>query len=197
MGLWSAHHMLFLPLLRKGSPSPSPGWGPSHGRQFSMNVSSVSPSHGHQSSPDCSNVGHSSMRCSPSRTGCSSVGPPWGHKSFQETCSSMGSSLHRSAGPCQEPAAAQTSHGVTASSQASTCSSVGLLCGLQVDLCIHGSSIHGLQGHSCFTMVCTMGCRGIPAPAPGAPPVPPSALTLVSAELFLSHILILLFSAHN
>jgi len=38
----------------------------------------------------------------------------------------------------------------------------------------------------CFTMVFSTGCRGISAPAPGAPPPPPSSLTLVSAELFLS-----------
>lgn len=37
-------------------------------------------------------------------------------------------------------------------------------------------------------MVCTTDCRGISAQVPGAPP---SALTLVSAELFLLHILTL------
>ncbi|KAF4789522.1 hypothetical protein TURU_149947 [Turdus rufiventris] len=48
---------------------------------------------------------------------------------------------------------------------------------------------YGLQGHSCLTMGCTRGCKGIPALAPGAAPAPPSALTLVTAELLLSHIL--------
>jgi len=38
-------------------------------------------------------------------------------------------------------------------------------------------------------MVCSTGYRGISTPAPGAPPLPPSSLILVSAELFLSHIL--------
>jgi len=33
-----------------------------------------------------------SMRQSPSGTDCSNVGPPWGHKSCQKTCSGMGSS---------------------------------------------------------------------------------------------------------
>jgi len=33
------------------------------------------------------------------------------------------------------------------------------------------------------------GCRGISAPVPGAPPPPPSSVTLVSAKLFLSHFL--------
>jgi len=37
--------------------------------------------------------------CSPSGTGCSTMGPPRGHKPCQQTCSSVGSSLHGSAGP--------------------------------------------------------------------------------------------------
>jgi len=41
----------------------------------------------------------------------------------------------------------------------------------------------------CLTVVFSTGCRGISAPVPGAPPPPSSSLTLVSAELFLSHIL--------
>jgi len=36
---------------------------------------------------------------SPSGTGCSSVGPPRGHKHCQQSGSSMGSSLHGSTGP--------------------------------------------------------------------------------------------------
>ena len=53
-----------------------------------------------------------SMGCSPLGTGCSTMGPPWGHKPCQQTCSSMGSSLHRS---CQVPAPAWVLHRVTAS----------------------------------------------------------------------------------
>ena len=49
----------------------------------------------------------------------------------------------------------------------------------------HPSSIH-CRGTACFTMAFTTGCRGISAPAPGAPPPPPSALTLVSAEFLTS-----------
>lgn len=45
----------------------------------------------------------------------------------------------------------------------------GLLHRLQVDLCIL-VILHGLQGHSCLTMVFTMGYRRISAPVPGAPP---------------------------
>ncbi|XP_064501646.1 protein N-terminal glutamine amidohydrolase isoform X1 [Pseudopipra pipra] len=118
-----------------------------------------------------------------SGTGHSSVGPPWGHKSCQQTCSSMDSSLHGSAGPCQESAPARASHWVTAFFQASTCSSMRLL--------------QGLQGHSCFTMVFTTGCRGISAPVPGGPPPPPSSMNFMSAELFLSQILALVFSGRN
>jgi len=43
---------------------------------------------------------------------CSSVGPLQGHKPCQQTCSIVGSCLHRS---CQEPAPWWASHGVTAS----------------------------------------------------------------------------------
>lgn len=65
-GLWSAHHMLFLLLLRKRSPSPATVWGPSHivcgvlptlfvefvphclWRHSFTNFSNVIPSHGLQ-----------------------------------------------------------------------------------------------------------------------------------------------------
>lgn len=70
----------------------------------------------------------------------------------------------------------------------------GALHRLQADPCIP-VDLHGLQGHSCFTMA-IMGCRRIPALVPGAPPALPSALTLLSAELFL-HVLAPSFSSHN
>jgi len=47
----------------------------------------------------CSSVGPFHGGGSPSGTGCSSVGHPWGHKPCQLICSGMGSSLHRSTGP--------------------------------------------------------------------------------------------------
>ncbi|KAM9590855.1 uncharacterized protein ACIBXB_005903 [Morphnus guianensis] len=54
----------------------------------------------------------------------------------------------------------------------------------------------GCRGTACLTMVFTTGCRGISAPAPGAPPPPPSSLILVSAGLFLLHVLTPLSGCH-
>ena len=45
----------------------------------------------------------------------------------------------------------------------------------------------GYRGTTCCTVVFSMGCRGICSLAHGAPPPHPSSLTLMSAELFLSH----------
>lgn len=104
------------------------------------------------------------MDCCTSGTGSSSVGPPQGYKSCQQTCSSMISSLHRAAGParslfqCGLPTGSQPPLGIYL-----------LQC-----LVLH-------QEHSCLTT----SCRGISALVPGAAPPPPSALTSVSAELFL------------
>ena len=67
----------------------------------------------------------SSTECSPSGTRCSRVRLPQGHKSCQQTCSSMGSSLHGSAGPSRS----LFQHGISTESQplsdASTCSGLG------------------------------------------------------------------------
>jgi len=46
--------------------------------------------------PQCGSV---PTGCSPSGAGCSSVGPPRGHKPCQQTCSGVGSSLHGSGSP--------------------------------------------------------------------------------------------------
>lgn len=69
-------------VLRERNPSPAPPWAPSQRRELLMNFSSLSPVQGQQFSTNCSNAGHSCAGCSPSRTG-------WGHKSHQDTCSSV------------------------------------------------------------------------------------------------------------
>ena len=48
----------------------------------------------------------------------------------------------------------------------------------------------GYRETTYLTKIFTRGCRGISAPVPGTPP-PPASPTLVSTELFLSHILTL------
>jgi len=129
-----------------------------------------------------------SMGCSRSGTGCSSMGPPWGHKSCQQTCSSMGSSL--SMGP-QVLAGAGSRMGSPwgrSFLRASTCSGVGSSMGCRWRSAPPWAST-GFRGTVCLAMVFSTGCRGISAPAPGALPHPPSSMTSVSAELFLSHIL--------
>jgi len=124
--------------------------------------------------------------CSPSGTGCSSVGPPWGHKPCQQSCSGVGSSLHGSAGPDRS----LLQRGLPTGSQPPS----------GIHLLRHGVPYRGYRwtsappwtsmgcrGTTCLTMVFIMSCRGrLSAPASRAPP-PPSSLTLVSAELLLSH----------
>lgn len=56
----------------------------------------------------------------------------------------------------------------------------------------HPCALHVLQGHSCLTRA-----AGNLSTVPGALPAPPCVLTWVSAGLFPSHILILLFSGCN
>jgi len=114
---------------------------------------------------------------------------PRGHKSCQQTCSSVGSCLHGSTCPgrsllqCWVSTGSQPPWGISL-----------LLCGvlprLQMEIC-STVDLHGLQGTACLTMVFSAVCRRISAPTPGVPPPPPSSLTLESAELFLSHILTL------
>ena len=131
-----------------------------------------------------------SMGCSPSGADCSSVGPPRGHKPCQQTCFGVGSSLHGTTGPQVLPGACSSTGFPRGHSLlwASTCSGVGSSTGCRWISAPPWTSM-GCRGTACLTMVFPMGCRGISAPAPGAPPPPPSSLTLVSAELFLSHLL--------
>lgn len=148
---WSVHHMLLWLLLRERSSCPTPSWDHSHRPQlFHELLQCESHSKGY----------------SPSKKTCSSVGLQQGHKSHQETFSSMGSSFYRSSGPFQEPATAWVSHKFTVLFWASTCSVTGVHNRLRVDLCI-SVIFHGLQEHRCFSMVCTMGCRESPLWHPG------------------------------
>jgi len=81
--------------------------------------------------------------------------------------------------------------------QASTCSVVGSSTGCRWRSAPPWTSMD-CRGTACLTMAFTMGCRGISALAPGAPPPSPS-LTLVSAELFHTYSLLFLaeFSVLN
>jgi len=72
--------------------------------------------------------------------------------------------------------------------RASTCPGVGSSTGCRWGSAPPWASM-GCRGTACLTMVFITACRGSSALAPGAPPAPPSELTLVSAELFLSHCL--------
>ena len=74
----------------------------------SSHIVSATPSSSHSSPAPVWGPSHERL----SSTNCSSMGPPRGHKSCQQTCSSVGSSLHRS---CQEPAPAWAPDGVTVS----------------------------------------------------------------------------------
>jgi len=165
--------------------APTPVWGPSCGRQSSMNFYNTSPSCRLQFFMNCSGVD-----------------PLHGVQSFRNRLLQRGSPtesqvlptnllwrgllspwVHRS---CQEPAPAWAPHGVAASFRhppalvwgppwdaGGYLLHHGLLHGLQRDSLPHHGLLHGLPGK-------------ISAPVPGAPPPPPSSLTLVTAGLFLS-----------
>jgi len=118
-----------------------------------------------------------STGCSPSGTGCSSIGPPRGRKSCQETCSSVGSSL--SMGPQVLPGGCSSAGSPAGHSllRASICSGVGFSMGCRWISAAPWTSM-GYRGTTCLTMIFSTGCKGISAPVPGAPPSPPSSLGL-------------------
>jgi len=131
---------------------------------------------------------------------CSNMGPSHGVQSFRSRLLQCGSPVGSQALPAnllqrgllsprvrrswQEPAPSR-GHSLP---WASTCSSVRSSMGCKWISAPLWTSID-CRRTACLTMVFSTGCRGISAPAPGAPPPPPSALTLVSAEWF--HILLL------
>lgn len=109
---------------------------------------------------------------------------PAGHKSFQQNCSRLGFSLHRIlTGLCSNMDFPQ-GHSLL---QVSTCSNTEQ--SSRGDLC-STVDLHRLQGNSCLATVFTTGCRGTCAI------LSPFSLTLVSEELFLSHILAPLFGCN-
>jgi len=114
--------------------------------------------------------------CSPSGTGCSSVGPPWGHKFCQQTCSSMGFSLHGSTGPGR----CLLQRGLPTGSQPP--SDIHLLhCGVPSMGYRWRSAPSwtsmGCRGTACLTMVFIMSCKGKLSALVSRAPPPPSFLT--------------------
>jgi len=132
------------------------------------------------------------MGCSPSGTGCSSMVPPRSHKPCQQTCSSVGSSLHGSTGPGRS----LLQHGLPTGSQLP--SGIHLLwCGVPSMgyrwISAPPWTSMGYGETTCLTTVFITSCKGrLSAPASRAPLPPLSSLTLVSAQLFLSYRLTLL-----
>jgi len=126
--------------------------------------------------------------CSPSGKDCSSVGPPRGHKPCQKIFSNVSSPLHRVTGPARSLLQHKFLIGSQTILGSSTCSDVGSSTGCRWISAPLWTSM-GCRRTACLTMVFSMGCKRISAPAPLTPP---SSLTLVFAELFFSHILTLL-----
>ncbi|KAK4810951.1 hypothetical protein QYF61_013359 [Mycteria americana] len=153
-------------------------WGTTHGRQSSMKFSNVGPSHGLQFFMNCSSMGPS-HRLQSFRTGLLQHGSLTGHRSCQKTCSSVDSSP-QGCSSCQEPAPARALHGVTTSFRACP---PALAWGPPRD----AVWISAPLGSS---TVFTVGCRGISSPAPGAPPPPPSSVTLAEQPQLSQPVLI-------
>jgi len=120
-------------------------------------------------------------------TGYSSVGPPWGHKSCQQTCSGTGSSLHGSTGPGRSllqrgfPTGSQPPSGIHLLRH-------GVLHGLRVDICSIGD-LHGMKGDSLPHQGLHHGLQGKTLCSSVSSTSSSSYFftDLVSAELLLSH----------
>ena len=113
------------------------------------------------------------MGCSPSGTGCSSMGPPQGHKPWQQTCSGMGFSFHGSTGPGR----ILLQHGLPTGSQPP--SGIHLLwCGVPSTgykwISAPPWTSMGCRGTTCFTMVFMKNCKGRLSALTSRAPLPPS-----------------------
>ena len=127
---------------------------------------------------------------------------PWGADLQEQTAPAW--VPHRVTSPASKPALAWAPPSTGPQVLPGACSSVGFPWGHSL-LQVHPSALvwgppqaaggisppphpssMGCRGTACFTMVVSPGCKGISALAPGAPPPPPSALTLVSAEFLTS-----------
>jgi len=124
-----------------------------------------------------------SMRCSPSGTDCSCVGPPQVNKSCQQTCSIMESYLHGSTSPARSLLHHEVSMGSQSPLGIFTSSDVESTTGCRWTSSPPWTSM-GCRRIACLTTAFSTGCKGIPAPAPEAPPPPPSSLTLVPPKFF-------------
>ncbi|KAK4810966.1 hypothetical protein QYF61_014438 [Mycteria americana] len=126
-----------------GVPGPIVVWSPTHGRQSSMNCSSMGPFHGVQSF----------------RNGLLQRGSPMGPQVLPATLLQHGLLSARVHRFCQEPAPAQALHRVTASFGCIHLLRHGVLHGLQVDIC-STVDLHGLQGDSLPHQVLHHGLQG-------------------------------------
>jgi len=148
-GQFITHHLCHSLSLRGKTPHTLPllqHEGSSPGRQFSTNFSNMSSVHGLQLFTNCPRVGLSTG-CSPSGTGCSSVGPPRGHKPCQQTCSGMSSSLPWATGPARSLLQHGAPHGITVSFGHPPALAWGSFHRLQVQIC-STVDLHGLQGNN-------------------------------------------------
>ncbi|KAK4828634.1 hypothetical protein QYF61_000282 [Mycteria americana] len=130
--------------------SPTPAWGPSHGRQSSTNFSNMSASHGLQFFMNCSSVGPF-HRVQSFRSRLLQHGSPTGSQVLPADLLQSGflpPQVHRF---CQEPSPTWASHGVTASFGHIHLLWCGVLHRLQLDIC-STIDLHGLQGDLVFTM---------------------------------------------
>jgi len=138
-GLRSVHHTLVSAAPSSSYSAPAPAWGPSHGRHFSMNFSSVGLSHRLQLFMNCSSVGPFHVFFPWGAVLQEQRGSPQGHRSCQQTSST---------GSQPPPGIPMLWRGALPGLQVGLCSPVGLH-GLQGHSLPHHGLLHGLQGNLC------------------------------------------------